>query len=94
MSHDVLSLSKFYARRIQRRHVYALAKRCRHLRHAQSHRRMLTWIEEVLHATEALRYFRVTPYTSIPGCPPRLKSIKRPKEAYDASTWIKTAPFP
>jgi|GEM_PF-5770115 hypothetical protein len=42
MSHAALSLSKFYARRIERRHVYTLAKRYRHLRYDESHRRVLT----------------------------------------------------
>jgi hypothetical protein len=42
MSHAALSLSKFYARRIERRHVYTLGKRYRHLRYGESHQRVLT----------------------------------------------------
>jgi hypothetical protein len=45
---------------------------------------VLTWIEEVLHATEALHYFHVTCYISIRGSPLRLKSIKWLEEGNDA----------
>ncbi len=42
MSHAALSLSKFYARRIESHHVYTLAKRYRHLRYGESHQKVLT----------------------------------------------------
>jgi hypothetical protein len=51
MSHAALSLGKFYARRIENRHVHTLARRYGHLGYGENHRRVLNCIEEVLHAT-------------------------------------------
>jgi len=44
---------------------------------------MLTWIEEVLHATEALHYFHVTCYISILGSPPAIEADKAPRRGND-----------
>jgi len=66
MSRSALPLSKFYAHRIERRHVYTLAQKYRHLRYGWSHPRVLTWIKEVLHATKVWHCFHATCYISIP----------------------------
>ena len=56
MSHDALSLSKFYARRIESHHFYTFALTYIYLQHGGDHHKVLTSIEGVLHATEALHY--------------------------------------
>jgi hypothetical protein len=56
MSYTVLSFSKFYAHRIESHHSCTFPIIYKRLQHGQEHQKLLTLIEEVLHATEALHH--------------------------------------
>ena len=62
-----LFLSKFYARKTASLSKLTLHHGYEYLGHGEYYAGVLSGIQRVLHATEALRFFHVTYYTSISG---------------------------
>jgi hypothetical protein len=57
-------LNKFYARRVEKRRRFIFMHMYKHLRQNVSRRSLWTWIWELLHATEALRFIDAACCTS------------------------------